>query len=442
MSRKMTDRTRQLRILSQSVLLEEAHTPYLVRSTMLIICVALMAFIFWAAITKIKERARTVGEIVPLSYIQDVQHLDGGIIEAILVRDDDVVKKGQLLIRLRGDELRSDLERIHTKLVILSLRKARLQAFLTGERAALVQLQRKYPEISHSQEKILASMIASMEQEKKVLKEQLTQKEEEERLLERRLKTAKKGLKIAETAFATQKKLFGERLVSESSFLSAQRQLNEQQGQVASLEIQINQAKETIAEYQWRLASVTTSAREKALQQLGSLEEEVAETEKMRAKLNLRIQRLEIRAPTDGVVKGLEVHTIGGVVAPGRKLMEIVPAKSELIAEVKISPNDIGHIKVGYPVTIKITSYDYSRYGGIDGTVAGLSATTFTSRQGQTYYKGMITLKKNYLGNNPGKNVILPGMIVNADIATGDKSLLAYFLKPIHKALNSAFTER
>ena len=162
----------------------------------------------------------------------------------------------------------------------------------------------------------------------------------------------------------------------------------------------------------------------------------------MYEKTLLQVNRLEVRAPTNGVVKGLEVNTIGGVIRPGSRLMEIVPSGGELFAEVKVSPNDIGHIKIGYPVIIKVTSYDFSRYGSIDGKVTGLSATTFTNEQGQSFYKGVISLGKNYVGNVEGRNVILPGMIVNVDIITGTKSLLAYFLKPIHKALNSAFSER
>ena len=218
--------------------------------------------------------------------------------------------------------------------------------------------------------------------------------------------------------------------------------MTEQQGQVAGLRIKIIQARDAISEYEWRLQSQVTKARDKALQQLGILESERADALEIKEKLSQRIARLAIRSPVDGVVKGLEVHTIGGIIAPGRKLMEIVPANSELFAEVKISPNDIGHIKVGFPVIIKITSYDFSRYGAINGTVAGLSATTFANKRGQTFYKGVVTLEQNYVGKDPGQNLVLPGMIVNADIITGQKSLLAYFLKPIHKALNSAFSER
>lgn len=442
MARKNRETTEQLKILSQSVMLEEARTPYLIRTTMLIICLAFFIFVGWAAITQIKEMARTSGEIVPSAYVQSIQHLEGGSVEEILVREDEVVRKGQVLLRLRGEGIRSDYERVATKLRLLDLRAARLRAFISGDRTAFDRLCSEYSQDSAAEKDILAGMIDSLEREQEILKKQLTQKKEQEKLLTHELTTARKALKIAETAFATQDKLFKERLVAETTYLAVVRELNEQQGQVNGLKIKIIQARDAIGEYEWRLQSIVTRARDKALQQLGVLESERADAMELKEKLGRQIKRLAIRSPVDGVVKGLEVHTVGGVIAPGRQLMEIVPANSELLAEVKISPNDIGHIKVGFPVIIKITSYDFSRYGSINGTVSGLSATTFANERGRTFYKGMITLKQTYVGNNPKQNLILPGMIVNADIITGEKSLLAYFLKPIHKALNSAFSER
>lgn len=442
MARKNRDKTEQLRILSQSVMLEEARTPYLIRTTMLIICLAFFIFVAWAAYTKIKEMARTSGEIVPSSYVQSIQHLEGGIVDEILVRDDEAVKKGQVLLRLGGESVRSDYERVATKLRLLNLRAARLRAFISGDRNEFDRLGKEYNEDNSTEKDILTSMIDSLQREQEVLKQQLIQKKEQKKLLQQELATARKTLKIAKTAFATQDKLYKERLVAETTYLAVVRDMNEQQGQVNSLEIKINQAEDAINEYQWRLQSIVTDARDKALQQLGAIESDRAETMEIKEKLEQQIARLAIRSPVDGLVKGLEVHTVGGVIAPGRQLMEIVPAGSELFAEVKISPNDIGHIKVGFPVIVKITSYDFSRYGSINGTVSGLSATTFANEHGQTFYKGMVTLEKNYVGNNPERNLILPGMIVNANIITGEKSLLAYFLKPIHKALNSAFSER
>lgn len=442
MGRKTKDSKNQLRLLSQSAMLEEARTPYLIRTTMLLICLGFIAFVTWAGFAQITEKATAIGEIVPSGYVQSVQHLEGGIVDAILVRDENHVKKGQVLVRLRGEAIKSDLKRLGKKLQILDLQIARFHSFLTGDHTNFEKLTRENADLSTSQRLILEGMIEANLRGQEVIRRQITQKKEQVRLLERELATAREGLVIARTAFATQNKLFNERLVSETTYLAVVKDKNEQQGKVDTLQIKILQAKDLIAEYESRLLSTISEAREKVLQKLGEVEAKRFETLELYEKTLFQVNRLEVRAPIDGVIKGLEVKTIGGVISPGSRLMEIVHSGGELFAEVKVSPNDIGHIKVGFPVVIKVTSYDFSRYGSIDGEVIGLSATTFTNDQGQSFYKGEISFGKNYVGNVPGRNVILPGMIVNVDIITGTKSLLAYFLKPIHKALNSAFSER
>ena len=442
MKRQRKDKTQQLRILSQSVLLEEARTPYMIRTTILIICFSFAAFTAWSAITRINEMARTSGEIIPSEYVQAIQHLEGGIIDKIFVRDDGLVKKGEVLIQLKGDNVQSDYEQVTTRLILLKLQIARLHSFLSGDLTEFNRISKKHPNISAAQHDILEGMLASQNREQGILQQQLIQKQKQEALLQRELITAQKGIAIAKTAFETQKELYEERLVSETTYFAVLRDMNEQQGKVDTLQIRIQQARNAIHEYEWRLQSIDSDSRDKALQQLETLEGEQAETVELAKKLHKQVNRLTIRSPVDGVVKGLEFHTIGGVIAPGYKLMEIVPADKKIFAEVKISPNDIGHIKQGMPVIIKVTSYDSSRYGHIDGKVTSLSATTFTGEKGQSYYKGVITLAKNYVGNVPGQNHVLPGMIINGDIITGRKSLLDYLLKPIHKALNSSFSER
>ncbi len=436
------DKTKQLRILSQSVMLEEARTPYLVRTTMLIICLAFISFVVWAQVTQIKEMARTNGEIIPSGHVQTIQHLEGGVVEEILVKDDDLVETGQVLIRLKGDSIRGDFERLKTKLTMLELRAARLRSFIAGNSSELDKTAEKYNGVSTAQGEILRGMVEAQEREQQVLRQQLTQKKEQLKILHSELETTKIGMKIAEDGFKTQEKLYRERLIPETNYLSTLKEKNSLQGKINSIRLQISQAKQNIKEYEWRLKSMRSTTRDNALQQMGTIDVEIAETRDLLHKLEKQIELLAIRSPVSGVVKGLEVHTIGAVIPPGRTIMEIVPAGSELLAEVRVSPNDIGHIKTGFPVTIKITSYDFSRYGSINGTVSGLSATTFTGEKGSAYYKGIIALEKNYLGNNAAQNLILPGMIVNAEIITGQKSLLAYLLKPIHVALTSAFVER
>ena len=436
------DKKRQLRILSQSVMLEEARTPYIIRTTILIICFSFAAFITWSAITRINEMAHTSGEIIPSEYVQALQHLEGGIIDKIFVRDDDLVKKGQILIQLKDDNVQGDYEQVGIRLILLKMQIARLRSFLSGDLTEFNRISKKYPDISAAQHDILEGMLASQNREQGVLQQQLVQKQKQEALLQRELVTVQKGLKITKTAFETQKELYEERLVSETTYFAVLRDMNEQQGKVDTLQIRIQQAGNVIHEYEWRLQSINSDSRDKVLQQIEALEGSFAENTELSQKLHKQIERLGIRSPVDGVVKGLEFHTIGGVIAPGHKLMEIVPSGKEIFAEVKISPRNIGHIKHGMAVIIKVTSYDYSRYGHIDGKVSSLSATTFTDKRGETYYKGVITLDKSYVGNTPGQNLVLPGMVINGDIITGQKSLLDYLLKPVHKALNSSFSER
>ncbi len=446
MVQKPKTTTEQLRILSQSAMLEEARTPYLIRTSILIICFSFIGFVIWAALIQIKELAWTTGEIKPSSHIQIIQHLEGGIVEEIAVGDDDLVKPGQILLRMSGENTRSDFQRLQGKAEDLALRISRLKSFIADDDSGLGRggtgKSANSTAVHDAHLEILEGMIRAHQQEQEVLRQQLIQKQKQVSIHNQELTTAQKALQLAETAFAHQEALYKERLVPESTYLTAQRDINTQRGGIEALRIKIQQAKDTINEYEWRLRSTDSTAKDTARQQLVTLESEYQENNELLARPHKQMDRLAVRSPVEGIVKGLEVHTVGGVVAPGSKLMEIVPVQSELLAEIRISPNDIGHIKVGFPAKVKVTSFDFSRYGTIDGRVTGLSATTFTEPQGQAYYKGIVTLTKNYVGEKPGENIILPGMIVNADIITGQKSLLAYLLKPIHRALNSSFGER
>lgn len=438
-----TDKVKQLKILSQSVLLEEARTPYLIRASMLLISLTFLAFILWSALTRIKELARSSGEIIPSGYVQTVQHLEGGIVGEILVHDDDVVREGQVLLRMRGDNIQGDFERIATKQELLGLRAARLRAFLdNAELPPAAAGSEAPPGTAVGQREVLEGMIEALMQEEQVLRRQLEQKKGQLAGLQQEIATAEKTLKISTTAFTNQEELYRERLVPEITYLAALKDKNEQEGRVASLRSRRDQTRAAISEQEARLRSLRSTSRDNVLQKLSAIEEERAENQKVLEKLLSQVERLEVRAPIGGVIKGLEVHTIGGVVAPGSRLLEIVPTDRVLLAEVRIAPSDIGHLKVGFPAIVKISSFDYSRYGAIDGTVSSLSATTFADPKGNTYYKGVISLKQNHVGNVPGENLILPGMIVNADIITGQKSLLAYLLKPIQRALQSSFGER
>jgi len=440
--KRKKDVNKQLRLLGQSTILEEAKTPYMIRLTMLVICFSVLAFIGWSSVSQIKEMARTVGEIVPSGHVQIIQHLEGGLISSIDVKEDQIVEMGQVLLTISGETIKAEYERVSTRQRILEERRARLQAYLSTMAFKQDSGDNQSYTIAEGQKPILEGMLQSHLMDESVIKEQIVQKNEQIGLLKEERKTEKKNLEIAEASFKTQEELYNERLVPEHIYLNALQEKNARNGRLAAIEFEIRQAEQAVQEYEWRLKAIGSKSRDEALQQIGMLDSEIAENNSVVERLVKQADRLILRSPVKGIVKGLEVHTIGGVIAPGQKLMEIVPLENELIAEVKVMPADIGHIGLGDPVNVKITSYDSSRYGSIDGEVAGLSATTFSDPRGVPYYKGNIRLQQNYVGDVPGQNKVLPGMIVNADIITGEKSILAYLLKPIHLSMQSAFAER
>jgi len=158
-------------------------------------------------------------------------------------------------------------------------------------------------------------------------------------------------------------------------------------------------------------------------------------------RLKGRVERLDVRAPVAGLVKGLKLNTIGEVVKPGDPLMEIVPTGETLVVEARIAPADVGHVAVGQPVKVKVSSFDYGRFGAVDGTLEFISATTFDGSNGEKHYRGRVTLKQTHVGNHEEMK-ILPGMTVQAGIITGKKSIMAYLLKPVQRALADGLNEK
>ncbi len=178
------------------------------------------------------------------------------------------------------------------------------------------------------------------------------------------------------------------------------------------------------------------------LEQLGQLEAQIAETEEELSKVRSRLDELWVRAPASGLVFNLSVNNQRQVIQPGAVLMQIVPDDVELQAEVRISPDDIGYLSLGQKVNLKVSSYDFARYGYAKGALSRVSAFSTLDEREQPYFKGWVTLDKHYLGSKENQFPLMPGMVVSADILTGEKTLLAYLADPITKGLANSFNER
>jgi HlyD family secretion protein/adhesin transport system membrane fusion protein len=433
---------RMARYLSHAVLLEEGGISVFVRSAMVMLSVGFLALIAWSATTEIKETAITFGQVMPTSAVNKIQHLEGGIIEQIMVRDGDLVERGQVLIRLKADGAQAELSQTETRLGNLQLEAERYRALAEGREPDFTTLMVQYPELAQNQDEIYRIQTELDANQSEILEVQIKERNAELAQLSEQETTLRKSVDLLSQEVTMRRSLYEQGLNSKVLFLNIQRELNEAQGNLSGVIAEKARARETIAEANLRLNELEKTQREEAITELGRLGGEIAQAREALRKLRDRVDRLEIIAPTRGYIKGLQFTTIGGVIAPAQVVMELVPVDDVLIAETRISTEDIGHVHLGQPVTVKVSAFDFIRYGGINGELVSISASTFVDEDGRPYYKGKVALEADAVGEGASAQKIIPGMTVQADIQTGERTLLQYLLKPVYVSLDQAFSER
>lgn len=436
------DKQHDLSDLTRSVLYEEVPNQDLVRLTALVVGLGFLFFIGWSAVTQVNEVARTSGEIIPSGYSQVVQHLEGGIIADIMVEEGDLVEEGQVLVRMGGIGAEQDFASLEERQTTLRLQAERLRALAYDKTPDFSSIAGDNDEAVTYQKRILETAKQAYDAEKKVLEDQLDQRRETIARLKGEQDTAEKELASGRELLVMKEGLQSSGAVSKKDLIDSQRDVNRLEGNLRSVAAQISEAEKAISESQSRLITLEAKTRDEALKDLEEVETQIAQNKETLGKLEGRVDRQSIRAPVRGLVKGLRINTIGGVIGAGEPIMEIVPLDRTLIVEAQIPPREVGSLKVGQPARVKVSAFDFSRYGVIEGELEFLSATTFVNEQNQSFYKGRIKLAKDHVGHNPQRNLILPGMTVEADIITGEKTVLAYLLKPIHTSLDTAFRER
>jgi HlyD family secretion protein/adhesin transport system membrane fusion protein len=427
---------------SQSMVLKETHLPRLLTLTMTILSAATAIFFLWAALTPVKELARTEGQVLPAGYSQVVQHLEGGLVRDILVHEGDFVQKDQLLMQLDGAGLEEDYHEQQALVESLSLQSERLQALLENRSPDFSALSQSPDQIAE-QMRMYQTMRDAQASERAVIDEQIAQKSKAVTRLQQALDTSYSNLGVAEEDDRIYADLNSKGLTARTSFLKKNQELNSQRGEVNTMSGQLEESKRELNEYMRRRDALVAQQRDTAYTELNKVRSDLAQAQQNLKKRNDRVTRLSVRAPVMGYVKGLRVNTIGAVIPAGQTLMEIVPVDERLVVEARILPQQVGRVEVGQEVQVKIDSYDYVRFGTIPGTLESISAMTFTDEiRRQDYYKGRVRLSKNYAGPMPGTHLILPGMTADADIVVGEKSVLGYLLKPIQIAMHNAMTEQ
>ncbi|SDG40394.1 HlyD family type I secretion periplasmic adaptor subunit [Roseospirillum parvum] len=435
---------RQVRYLAQHVLLEETGTSRLVRMALFLTSGVVLAFLVWAAVSRIQETAVAAGQVVPSGQIQVVQHLEGGIIRKLLVKEGDMVEAGEVLVRFDEASSGAEYEQMLARQASLRLRAERLRAVGTGREPdfAAVPGADQFPALVADQQAIYQTTIEAYQSRLAILERQLDQRRREIDLLKAQEESVKGQVALIKEQVDMRQELVDKGLVSRVTFLETKREYARLLGEVERLRGEQSTAFQRLAEVETRLAESTAALREDALNEMGTVTAELAQVTETLIKLSDRVRRLEARSPTEGMVQNLRFTNPGAVVPAGGVIADVVPFEGGLNVETRISTRDIGHVTAGQPVKVKFTAYDFSRYGSMDGTLERISASTFLDEMDQPYYQGTVVLDGRHLGPGPGENPILPGMTCQVDIMTGEKTLLEYLLKPIYVALDQAFHER
>jgi len=433
--------SRVTRHLAQAVQLEESGTAPLIRFTMLMASVAVLAFVGWASLTRIDEVAVTEGEVNPVGSVQTVQHLEGGLVEEVLVKEGELVDLDQALVKLSPAASLADLDQTRAREMTLLLKAERLRAFADG-RAPNFSFGKGYERLVADNLSIYQGQIQSRDSSRLVILSQIDQKRSELHVLENQQIALREQIASLTTVLGMKEELVNKGLISRVNYYDAKRESARVQGELTRTVGQTNTARDALREMQQRLEDQTSTLHKQAMDELGVAVAELAQVQESIGRLEDKVKRLMITSPARGYVKGLTIRNAGAVIQPGGMLCEIVPVDREMKVESKVMPRDVGHLKQGQTVKVKVTTYDFARYGYIPGELTSVSATTFLNEKGEPYYKAQVKLTKNYVGDQPGMRVVTPGMTVQAEVVTGNKTLLQYMLKPIFTQMDQSFHER
>lgn len=423
--------------------LEDGVPPAFYSRLLLGLTIATVVLLVWSAIGQIREVANTTGEISPAGQILTVEHLEGGIVNELLVEEGQLVNTGDALARLEKQDTTAELARIQSRLSYLELEEERLRAQEYGDpNTTGLRLDSQVDGLSMQQRAALSANRKVVADEQDAFAARVAQKRAEIFSLEAQLELQKSQVELEREKFEIQEGLLKDGYTSRRRYLEAKGEYQRSQVTLEQLAGNLAQTREMLAEALASLAQAGAEVNRDVADERARIAQERAELRQEIAKLRDRQERLFVRAPVNGYIKTLGQSGRGAVVNPGDMIVEIVPQSERLVADVKVNPKDIGHISVGDRADITVTSYDPNVYGTIPAEVETISASSFQDEYGEYYFKAVLAFPGQTIGSGSTQSAVRPGMQVNAQVVTGSKSILAYLLNPVTRAMRTVFSER
>ncbi len=399
--------------------------------------------IVWAAVSQIEEITRGEGKVVPSREVQVVQSLEGGIISEILVRNGQQVNQGDVLMRISDIQFSSEERGTEAQFASLQAKRARLKAEADGEDFALPDiLKTEFPQIAENEKALYESRQTELENAHQILDDRINKAIAGQQEVQAQINQLTESRTFLQKELDITREMVRKRAMPQLEQLRLERELSDIGGQIKTgaerkkvldAELQVARREKEAQDNQFR---------SQALTELSKTEAELAGLEEKLKSIGDRVSRTELRAPVNGIINNIALTTIGGVVEPAQRLVEIVPSDDALKIIAQVKPSDIAFLRPGLPAKVKVTAYDAQKYGALNGELVRIGANSVVDNEGNPFFEIEVQTDRNYMGSEERPLYITPGMVAQVEVITGKRTILEYLLKPILRARDVALTER
>ncbi|ELB2163309.1 HlyD family type I secretion periplasmic adaptor subunit, partial [Vibrio parahaemolyticus] len=401
------------------------------------------------------------GKVIPSSQIQVVQNLEGGLVKEILVKEGQLVKKGQQLLLIDDTRFRSDYREREQQVANLTASVLQLSASINSvavnrdfniqdwEKSVVLDygkltfppvLEETQPQLTQRQKAEYREDLDNLRNQLSVIDQQVEQKQQDLVEIEARVRNLRQSYQYAKKELDITQPLADEGVVPRIELLKLQRQVNDTRREMTSSELKIPVIKSAIKESMLNRIDVALKFRSEQQEKLNNAQDQLSALVESAVGLEDRVNRTVVVSPVTGKIKTLNVNTVGGVIQPGMDIVEIVPTEDTLLVEAKIAPKDIAFLRPNLNAIVKFTAYDFTKYGGLVGELEHISADTTQDEEGNSFYIVRVRTEKTSFGQDADLPII-PGMTASVDIITGKRTVLEYLLKPILSAKTNALKE-
>lgn len=401
------------------------------------------AFFIWSSTSEIEEITHGSGQVVPTQDIQVVQSLEGGVLTEILVKEGERVEKDQILLKVNDVAFASEERGTEARTLALKAKKSRLEAESNGHDFIVPkEVSDKFPNIAKNELSLYQSRQQELNNAKSILDNKIQSASADLREVQAKINRLSESRRLLNKELTITQKMVAKKAVPEIEEIRLNREIANISGQIreatqkkAGLDADLKGARRERTDREDKFKS-------QVLGELNDIESQISQLSESLTAIGERVDRAEIKSPVNGVVNKITLKTIGGVVEPAMKLVEVVPLDDDLKIIARVLPQEIAFLRPGQEANIKISAYDSQRYGSLKGALVRIGSNSISDKDGNVYFEIELEANKNYLGTEENPLPITPGMVAEIEIITGSRTILSYLAKPVLRAKDKALTER